>query len=169
MRSSNMKRIVSVAILGLSMGAIQAIEPADEWKHIVDVTKQISTDNEVQESINNVFIAIENALSLSVNKISKEISASEKEKLATLIHILKRIIDKYGAVVEAGNFEDINQEAKDEINQLGQELLIIGMPILLLSQDPDFARSHEKLLLEVRLKAYDGIKRTVARLSDELQ
>ena len=151
-------------------GYARTPDPAQQdWKHLMDITMEVSTDKEVQRSIDQLMVAFKNTMRLSFRKIARKSSVSQKQKLAALLHILNQLLVKYAAAIESGNIDALDEKTQEEINQLGQEMMILVLPALMTMQDPKTAHASEALLKDLRVKAFNGLRDTVAQLSKDLQ
>lgn len=173
-----MKKVWGI-IIGLSMsGAVHAgqaynkpeslqVEPTQEWDHIIEVSKQLFKDKEIQQAGNEAVAAFQKLLCLSVKKITTKVSPSEKEKIVSLVQLLNRMIDVYGNTGPDGI--TIDDEAAEELRQLGQELMILLMPLVMLTQDSVFVEKQMQLLQDTRFKLYNGVKRTMNKLVAQVE
>lgn len=159
--------IISVSMVGGLHAAGQAIDPVQEWDHIIEASKKLFNDKEVQQAGHEALTALQKFLFLSVKKITTQISPSEKEKVISLIQLLNRMIEVYGNTGPDGL--TIDDEAAEELRQLGQELMILVMPLLMLTQDPVFVEKQMSLLQDTRLNLYNGVKRTMHQLVDQIE
>ncbi len=170
-----MNKIWGIIILGFGINGVMKadenintiqINPAEQWRHIVEVTKNLSHDKEMQEAVQATMTSLQNVLSLGTKKIAHQISTAEKENLVLAVQLLQRMIDISGDSVRTGVTDD---ETAEELRQLAQELMVIVMPLMFLMQDPTFANEQVKMLQDLRFGLYNTAKRTVATLHNDLQ
>ncbi len=159
-----MKKLLVIVLLGLGMqGIIQSmeptIEPMKEWRHIIEASKKVANNKEVQQAVHDTIAALEKTLSLMVKKIAQEVSPSEKANIESIIHMLKRMVDAYDEAIRTG--QEISDATAEEVRQLGQDLMVLIMPLIFLAQDPVFAQEQQNVLQNARSTVYKGIQHLI--------
>lgn len=165
-----MNKIWGMIVISLGMSGVTSAvnqNPTEEWQHIIEATKKLSADKEMQQAVQATITALQNMLSLGLKKITRQVSPTEKEKIVGMIQLINRMVDICGDSARSG--VAIDSEAADELRQLGQELMVLVMPLMFLAQDPAFANEQAQLLQDIRLPAYNNVKRIINQLNNELQ
>lgn len=142
----------------------QAIQ---EWQHIIGVAKDTIAGDEMQQAAQQVVVAVQKMVSLGAQNIARKLSFSEKVKLIDLVDALKELLDNCNDAVRANSLPEGN--AKKEINKMGQKIMILGLPLLMLAQDKNFRDDNALFFESFRVQMYDSLKQMVHQVSAELQ
>lgn len=139
----------------------------EEWRHIITATKKVSTDKEMQRAVQQAADAIQNMLSVGIKKIARAVSPAERAKLGVMMQLLQRMVEVSSNAVYTGN--GLEGDDADEVRQIGQTLLMLMAPLMILSQDPQFVTEQAASLQNARVGIYRNVKKTVDQLSNDIQ
>ncbi len=141
-------------------------EITKEWRHIVEATKKLATDQEMQKAVRATVTAFEKMLSLGVKKVARQVSPTEKEMIVILMQLLNRVVDIHSDSIRSG--VALDHEAAEELRQLDQALIMLVAPLLLLRQDRVFIGEQMPLVRDFRIEIYNSLQRILNTLNAEL-
>jgi hypothetical protein len=163
-----MKKIWGILLVGMSVGVATA-NPTDEWKHIIQVTQQVGDDEQLQQAVKDVVIAMQKVISLYTTKVASNVTQEERQKIADLVDIAKKMSDIYCQALKDNKFDYIDKESMIELRELAQELINIALPCMLLMQDPSFVNEQKELLQNNYRQAFELIQQMLAQMQTDLK
>ena len=164
-----MKKVWGIILVVLGIGSAVYAADFNEWHHIIQATKKVSTDKEVQQAVQDAVIATQRALSLTVKKIASQVSPSEKAILAEMVKLLKQMSEKYYTMVKRGNFDNVDAEGQEELREMSQELMNLVIPVMFLMQDPRFVNEQKAVFQNTYVRVCENIKQTMTQLHNDLK